>query len=64
MFPTHCSLAEILVLAGAAGAGGMAPPANTRISARLKRVIGHSSPVNVVEVGDPQDRTRGIRVAN
>ena len=46
-FPTHFSLAEILVLPGTAGAGGMATPTNTRTSARLKRVQGHSSPVNV-----------------
>ena len=47
MFPTRFSLAEILVLAGTAGAGGMAPPASTRISARLKRDQEHSSPVNI-----------------
>ena len=35
------------VLAGTAGAGGMAPPTSTRISARTKRVQEHSSPVNV-----------------
>ena len=35
---TRYSLAEILVLDGTAGAGRMAPPASTRISARLKRV--------------------------
>ena len=35
---THFSLAEILVQAGTAGAGGMAPPISTRISARMKRV--------------------------
>ena len=38
-------VAEILVLDGTAGAGGMAPPANTRISTRLKRVQGQVSPV-------------------
>ena len=38
--PTRFSLAKILVLAGA---GGMAPPSITRISARLKRAQGHSS---------------------
>ena len=37
---TRFSLAKILVLVGA---GGMAPPAGTRISARLKGVQGHSS---------------------
>ena len=31
-------LAEILVLAGTAGAGGMEPPTSTRISTRTKRV--------------------------
>ena len=40
MFETRFILAEILVLAGTAGAGGMAPPPITRISARLKRVHG------------------------
>ena len=35
-------------MAGTAGAGGMAPPTRTRISARLKRVQGHVSRVNVV----------------
>ena len=40
------SLAEILVLAGTTGAGGMATPTSTRISARLKRVQEQKSPVN------------------
>ena len=45
---TRYSLAEFLVrLAGTAGADGMAPPTNTRISARLKCVQEHGSPVNV-----------------
>ena len=44
MFPTRFSLAEILVLAGTAGAGGMAPPTSTRISAWLKRVQGTQLP--------------------
>ena len=35
-------------LAGTPGAGGMAPPTTTRISARLKRAQEHSSPVIVV----------------
>ena len=41
MFPTRFSLAEIIVLvrAGTAGAGGMPPPASTRIPARLKHDI-------------------------
>ena len=45
MFPTLFSLAEILVLAGTAGAGGMPPPTSARISARLKCVHEHSSPL-------------------
>ena len=36
--PTFFSLAEILVLDGIAGAGRMAPPTSTRISARLECV--------------------------
>ena len=47
--------ADTLVLAGTAGAGGIAPPTSTRTSATLERVQEHSSPVNM---GDPsQDRT-------
>ena len=44
--PEHLgfSLAEILVLAGITGAGGMT---STRISARLKHVQEHSSLVNI-----------------
>ena len=38
--------AEIVVLAGTPGVGRLAPPASTRISARLKRV-GNSSRVDV-----------------
>ena len=45
---TRSSLAEILVLDGTAGADKMAPPTSTRIFARLKRVQGHGSPVNVL----------------
>ena len=41
-------LAEILVLVG--GVILPAVPASTRISARLKRVQGHSSPVNVLGI--------------
>ena len=37
-----------MVLAGTAGAGRMAPPASTRISARLKRDQGHSSFVSIL----------------
>ena len=44
-FPTRFSLAEILVMDGPAG--NMAPPASTRISARIKHVQGHGSPANV-----------------
>ena len=40
--------AEILVLAGTTGAGGMAPPASARISAWMKCVQGHSSRVNML----------------
>ena len=43
---THIILAEILVLVGTAGAGGTTPLASAKISARLKRVQGHLSPVN------------------
>ena len=38
VFPSRFSPSDILVLAGAAGAGGMAPPFSTGIFARLKRV--------------------------
>ena len=44
MFPTRFDLADILVLAGTAGAGGMAVITSTRISARLKCVLEHVSP--------------------
>ena len=37
------SLADTLVLAGTAGAGGMAPSASTRIAVGLKRDQGHSN---------------------
>ena len=47
MFPTRFSLAEILVLAGTTGTGGMAPPTSTRIPARLKFVQGHVSRVSI-----------------
>ena len=50
LIPKHISssrdLAEILVLAGGAIIPAP-PPASTRISARMKHVLGHSSPVNV-----------------
>ena len=39
-FRTRFSLAEILVLAGAAGAGGMAPPASTRIAGKAETSSG------------------------
>ena len=42
------SLAEILVLAGTSGAGGMAPPTSNRISARMECVQGHVSLVGMV----------------
>ena len=38
--PTRFSLAEIPVLVGTPGAGGMAPTASTRILARLEYVHG------------------------
>ena len=42
--PEPCfSLADILVLAGTAGAGRMVPPTSTRIFARLQRAQEHSS---------------------
>ena len=41
-------LAEILVLAGTPGAGGMAPPTNTGKYTRLERVQDYSSAVNVM----------------
>ena len=44
---THFSIAEALVLAGPAGAGGTAPPTSTRIAARLKRDQGQISAVSV-----------------
>ena len=53
VFPTLFSLAEILVLAGTAGAGRMALPASTRIATRLKSVQGPSSfspPWNVLNM--------------
>ena len=47
VLPTRVSLAEILVLDGAAGAGRMAPPASTGISAKLKCVPGRvKSPID------------------
>ena len=45
--PTRFSLVDILVLDGTTGARGMPPPASTGISARLKRVQGHGSRVNM-----------------
>ena len=43
-------MADILVQNGTASAGGMAPPASTRMSARLTRVQGHTSPVNLYTI--------------
>ena len=34
-------------MAGTAGAGRMAPPTSTRISARMRCVLGHFSPVKI-----------------
>ena len=50
---TYFSLAEILVLAGTADAGGMAPPTSTRMSARLKCVQERSSPVHMPRAAPP-----------
>ena len=60
--PEHLgvSLAHILVLAGAASAGRMTPPASTRISARLNYFKEQSSPVNVV----PASGTNGPTTVN
>ena len=44
---TFLILAKIIVLAGTAGAGGMAAPASTGVSARRKGVQRHSAHVNV-----------------
>ena len=44
---TRFSLAEILVLVGGAIPPAPAVPSNTRISARMKRVVGHKSPVSM-----------------
>ena len=46
---TRFSLADILVLAGTAAAGRMAPPASTSIPARLECVQGHVSRVHVAQ---------------
>ena len=45
--PTRFSLADIPVLADTAGAGGMAPPTITGISARMSCVQEHSSPLKI-----------------
>ena len=37
------------MLDGTAGAGEMAPPTSTWVSARMKRVQGHVSPVNILD---------------
>ena len=47
VFSTRFSLADILVLDGGTILPAPALPASTRISARLKRVQGHGSPVNL-----------------
>ena len=44
-------MAEIIVLAGTAGAGANAPSTSIRISARIKCVQEHSSPVSVFVFG-------------
>ena len=53
---THFILAEILVLAGGTIPLAPAVPASTRISARLKRVQEHSSPVDTHRVRDGNPR--------
>ena len=51
--PEHISgLAEILVLDGTAGASGMAPPASTRISARMKCVRDSTQFIRLMCRGD------------
>ena len=47
---THFSLAEIVVVVGGAIVPAPAVPASTRVSSRLKRVQGHSSPVKLQPV--------------
>ena len=51
------------LLAATAGAGGMAPPSSTMISARLKRVLERSSRVSMRDVLEQvvQIRLRGYR---
>ena len=62
--PTRFSLAEILVLAGTAGAGGMAPPTSTRISARMKSGQGHGSAVAMLAQEDAARGGKGfVRLA-
>ena len=60
-------LAEIPVLAGPGGAGGIAPPTSRKISTRLKRVHEHSSPVNLVwcaqAEGAPDNETAAANAA-
>ena len=46
---TRCSLAETLVQNSTAG--GMAPPASSRISPRMNRVQEHSSRVSTIPEG-------------
>ena len=47
VFQTRFIRADILVLVGPTGVGRMTPPASARISAGLKRVQGHGSPVSL-----------------
>ena len=51
VFPPHFSLVEIPILAGGANLPVPAVPASTRIYARMKRVRGHSSFVNILVAG-------------
>ena len=55
--PEHGQPSNIPVLAGTAGAGGMAPPIRTRISARMKCFQGHISHEHV-----PPDKRVFVRV--
>ena len=52
---THSSLAQILALAVGVILPAPAAPTSTRISARLKRVQEHSSPVNIITIHESHD---------
>ena len=57
---THFIVAEILILVGCAIPPAPAVLASTRVSGRLKRVQGHSSPVNGVRRGRERGGSSGI----